>query len=150
MTITTLPIKKDIDGTITIPVTFINPKNGKSMTVPTLPDTGFTFTALDSTAARKLGLDLEKGTKSYGDYYSHQLQIKVGNLTPITSMVNIASGKMNVTLNILGIVDMHKFYRVKFSNTSVTFEDKPPVIAKKALLARMEMSPSAAYWRNRM
>jgi hypothetical protein len=152
----TLPIKIKSDGSITVPITFTNPKNNKSVTLDTLPDTGWTRTTLEPITARELGIALESGRRVTGasniGYYGHELFIKVGNLTPVRSQVQIPSSRLNVSLNILGMAEMHKFYKIIFNKNSITFQDRPTTTtAALAVVAMMQQqSNSAAHWRNRI
>lgn len=122
------------------------------MDVLVLPDTGFTRTTLENKAVRALGIDLLKGPSiEGGDFYIHNLQVKIGSLAPIPVAVNMSSGKNALTLNILGMVDMHKFYKITFTKSTITFQDRATVVTPAAaLLASMPMSPSAAHWRSRI
>lgn len=145
MAIATLKLKYDKTGALAIPITFINPQNKKSIVVDVLPDTGYTFTTLENKSIRTLALD-EKLGKIQGDDTVYTLDAKVGNLTPIRIQVRIPRAKEFITSNVLGIVDMHKFFKVTFTSSTITFEDKPTVRSALGMLQTM----SRAGFRNRL
>jgi hypothetical protein len=129
----TVPIKYNKDGNIVIPVKFTNPKNNKSVTVDVTPDTGYTFTTLDSKTVRSLGLDESKDAL-YRDSEKFVAAVKltVGNITIPTEAV-IRTSKGNLSSNTLGITDMHKFNKVTYTKSSMIFEAKP--VTKSAAYA---------------
>lgn len=149
MAIATIKLKYDKTGALAIPVTFINPNNKKSIVVDVLPDTGYTYTTIENKSIRTLALD-EKLGKIDGDDTVYALDAKVGNLTPIRIQARIPRAKEYITSNVLGIVDMHKFFKVTFTSSTITFEDRPAAQVKAAFVMGQLQTMSRAGFRNRL
>lgn len=131
MTIVRVPLKTTY-GLGEISVTITNPKNKKSIKTDLEIDTGAFYTAIPNKTSRNLGLDLESGTKydiGAGEtFYLHLLQLKVGNLRPVSTMVEIPDAKTNIPFNVMGLNTLQQFKRVEFSTKEILFEDNPAIV----------------------
>lgn len=148
MPVVELPLKVDSLGNIRMPATIINTKNKKSIQINLLPDTAATFTTLDRKFARQLGInDVSVGGKpasiSQGggtnQLFQHALNIKVGSLSPFTTIVQFPSKDVNTNfpMAILGIATLFQFDKVTYTGTGkIRFEQNTvPTIQKQAAYA---------------
>lgn len=124
MVAVTIPFKIDAEGDPEIPVKITNTKNNKSVIIPMLPDTGYTYTTVDTKSARPLGLDDKDIVGESDDSDVYNLRATMGPIS-IPIQVFVLKGKENVSINVLGMADIHKFFKVTITKTHIRFETKP-------------------------
>jgi hypothetical protein len=175
-----IPVSYPYPNKPSIPVTIINPKNKKSVTVNMLTDTGWEMNQLQSQYARMLGFTDTDILVKKGSQNEYAAQVKIGNLRPIETRLNIATGQGG--LNVFGVLWMRQYDSFVITRASVTATDSTtggdtllgyvaarrdwnkyihaefpgPRLApttptvKKQALFAASRSNSSAYWRNRI
>ena len=111
-----------------IPATFINPQNGREITVFPLVDSGAAFTVINRQVAEALGIDIASGARLEcfgmgGTFYAceHRLLVKIiGSKDTIPLICGVTRDLE--TDSVLGQEGFFDHYKVIFEKYNNTFE----------------------------
>lgn len=134
---------------------FYNKETNNPVKIKTMVDTGAVFSILNSNYAEQLGIDdistgrMREFPSSGGGesliLYMHDINIKIGDLAPMSTSIGFPDYYSDFHVNILGNFTIYN-YKLRFMKDRMMYEENPKPVIPQHVIPTKNRHPSFAYY----